>query len=315
MTLKPVFILLLLLSVNCTATSGDHLYENYQKSSKQNKIHKGRTVLVFAGQTAVMGGALVGLSTIWYKDYEHSSFHAKNDMKVWNQVDKLGHAYSAYSMAGPLADMYRWAGMSHKKSALFGTLYSYAFLTTVELFDAHSVQWGFSYGDALANTAGALLFLGQELLWEEQRIQLKFSYHNVQYEPYYKANMDRLFGTNLPERLLKDYNGQTYWLSASVHSFGVDWWPKWLNVAIGYGGEQMYGAFYNSWKDEKGKYYDANHIPRLRQVYISPDINLSVIETKSGFLNAVFDRLTIKIPAPTMEFNTSGKHKFHWLYF
>lgn len=305
MNLKPTLLTaMLLLTVACTFAK-----------TEEDKKYTTRKAIVFGGQTLGTLGTLYGLNALWYKDYERSKFHIKDDMKVWNQVDKLGHAYSVYSLSGVLTDMYRWAGYNDKKSAVFGTLYGYVFITSVEFLDAYSAQWGFSYGDALANTGGALLFLGQELAWQEQRIQLKFSYHHINYEPYYKDNMDRLFGTSLPERLLKDYNAQTYWLSTSVHAFGVSWWPKWLNIAVGYGGQQMYGAFYNSWKDENGKYYDANHVPRLRQFYISPDINLSVIETKSGFLNAVFDRLTIKIPAPAMEFNTSGKHKFHWLYF
>ncbi len=276
---------------------------------------KKKLAIVAGGQVLGTAASIYVLNEAWYKDYPRSSFHVKDDMKVWLQVDKLGHAYSAYTIAGPLTDMYRWAGLNNKQSAVYGTVVSYTFLSAIELLDAHSAEWGFSYGDAIANTAGAALFLGQELAWEEQRIQLKFSFHKVNYEPYYRDNMNRLFGTSLPEQLLKDYNGQTYWLSVSVHSFGVEWWPKWLNVAVGYGGEQMYGAFFNSWKDEDGNYYDANHVPRLRQWYIAPDINLSVINTKSALLNSFFDRLTIKIPTPTLELRSDGVVRIHPIYF
>lgn len=281
----------------------------------EKKLKKGRLIGVAATQAIGIGVTMYELSDIWYKDYPRTAFHFKSDMKVWHQVDKTGHAYTAYTLAGPMADMYSWAGLGRKSSAIYGTLCSYLFMTSIEVLDGQSEEWGFSYGDMLANTAGAALFLGQELGWEEQRVQLKFSYHNINYEPYYKANTDRLFGTSLTERMLKDYNAQTYWLSVSVHSFGVDWWPKWLNVAVGHGGEQMYGAYYNSWKDENGKYYDANHIPRLRQWYISPDINFAAINTGSGFVNALLDRLTIKLPAPTLEYRSNGKLKFHAIYF
>ncbi len=38
--------------------------------------------------------------------------------------------------------------------------------------------------------------------------------------------------------ILKDYNGQTIWLSFNIHSFTKDsFLPKWLSLAVGYGGE------------------------------------------------------------------------------
>ena len=51
--------------------------------------------------------------------------------------------------------------------------------------------------------------------------------------------------------MLKDYNGQTYWLSANLKSFfpGSNI-PPWLNVAIGYGADGMFGGFENKWIDE-----------------------------------------------------------------
>jgi hypothetical protein len=40
--------------------------------------------------------------------------------------------------------------------------------------------------------------------------------------------------------MLKDYNGQTYWLSVNLHSFYKgSKIPKWLNLAIGYGANGM----------------------------------------------------------------------------
>ena len=53
------------------------------------------------------------------------------------------------------------------------------------------------------------------------------------------------------ERMLKDYNGQTYWLSANLKSFfqGSNI-PAWLNVAVGYGADGMFGGFENKWIDE-----------------------------------------------------------------
>ncbi len=284
--------------------------EKTKKSTKRNKL-----IIVGATHAVTMGVMFYGLNKAWYEGYPRTSFHTRSDMDVWNQVDKLGHSYSGYALAGILTDVYSWTGIKKRDAVLIGAASSLAFLSIIEYMDAHSVQWGFSYGDMGANIIGAGLFAGQELLWDEQRIQLKFSYWGKSYDPFYQYVAEKRFGTGQGERMLKDYNSQTYWLSVGVHQFGVSWWPKWLNVALGYGADQMYGANYNSWTDENGVAVDANHIPRERQFFISPDINLSVIETNSGFLNAVFDRLYIKIPAPALEINSENGVRFHAFHF
>ena len=55
--------------------------------------------------------------------------------------------------------------------------------------------------------------------------------------------------------MLKDYNGQTYWLSANLKSFfkksNV---PTWLNISVGYGAEGMFGATENIWMDNNGNF-------------------------------------------------------------
>jgi hypothetical protein len=62
---------------------------------------------------------------------------------------------------------------------------------------------------------GTALFVSQELLWKEQRITPKFSFHTTQYAQY----RPNVLGSSLAEQMLKDYNGQTYWLSVNLHSF------------------------------------------------------------------------------------------------
>lgn len=278
------------------------------------EVNNKRLVLVAASQSVAIGGTLYALNRAWYKNYEKSKFHVKDDMGVWLQVDKLGHAYSGYSLAGPLTGMYRWAGVGRKKSALYGTAGSLAVLTAIECMDAYSAEWGFSYGDMGANVLGAGLFLGQELLLKNQVVQLKFSSHKNKYYGEFEYITGHIYGTSLPEKILKDYNAQSYWLSVGVHSF-YHKWPKWLNVAVGYGGEDMYGAYYNTWKDEKNKYHDRSDIKRYRQYFLSLDVNLAAINTRYALLNAFFDYLTIKIPSPTLEYTSKGTFKFHALYF
>ena len=58
------------------------------------------------------------------------------------------------------------------------------FLTTVETLDGFSKEWGASWGDLIANTSGTFVFIGQELLWKEQRIQMKYSFKASEYAKY-----------------------------------------------------------------------------------------------------------------------------------
>ena len=102
--------------------------------------------------------------------------------------------------------------------------------------DGFSEEWGFSWTDMAANAAGTGLYVGQQLLWEEQRILLKYSFHRTQFA----KQRPNILGNGLSEEFLKDYNGQTYWLSANINSFlKTESIPNWLNVAFGYGAEGM----------------------------------------------------------------------------
>ena len=73
---------------------------------------------------------------------------------------------------------------------------------------------GASSGDLIANTAGSFLAIGQALKWNDQKIQLKYSYSPTKWAD---VNPEQLGSTYL-ERLLKDYNGQTYWITFNIKS-------------------------------------------------------------------------------------------------
>ena len=158
-------------------------------------------------------------------------------------MDKVGHATTAYNVAAIQSDLMRWGGVKPGTAAVIGTLTGLGFLTMIEIMDGHSVKWGFSKGDMLANLAGSILFEGQQLMWGQQRISLKYSFHHTLFAKYYPQEL----GSNLAQQMLKDYNGQTYWLSVNVGTFlpGNSSFPKWLNLSAGYGAEGMIGAVTN----------------------------------------------------------------------
>ncbi len=263
---------------------------------------------VVLSETVALGGALVGLNQLWYKDYQKSDFHFKNDNAHWLQMDKAGHVYSSYHLGRFSAELLDWSGVSKKDQLIYGATTGFVFLTAVEVMDGYSAEWGFSWGDVAANASGTILYVGQELLWDEQRIVPKFSFHRT---PYAGARPEVL-GSTLSEEILKDYNGQTYWLSANIHSFFKDSKiPKWLNVAVGYGAEGMITS-----NDALVNTVFLPEKERTRQFYVSLDLDLTKIKTENHFLKTVFSVFnSIKVPAPTLEFRELGGVKGHFLYF
>jgi hypothetical protein len=268
--------------------------------SLENSLNKKRIAIVVGTEASLYAGSLIGLNELWYKGYPRSSFHFFNDDKEWLQMDKVGHATTAYNVGRIGIDLLKWSGVERKKAIWYGGMLGSIFNLNIEILDGLSSQWGFSIGDFAANTAGSLLVIAQELAWDEQRIMLKYSFQQSKYAKY---RPDEL-GKNLQENLIKDYNGQTYWLSLNIASFmkKETKFPKWLNVAFGYGANGMIGGKENpSIVDTNGNpiYFD-----RYRQFYFSLDVDLTRIKTKSKFLKTVFNTIGfIKFPAPAIEFN------------
>ena len=260
---------------------------------------------IMAGESVAYVGSVVGLSKAWYKN-SSSTFQFADDFNEWKQIDKLGHFYSAYQICRNSAKLYESTGVTNRQAALYGALSGFMFLTPIEILDGFQYpEYGFSPTDMAANVLGPSFFLVQELTWGEQRIQPKWSYHSTNYA----ALRPELLGRNNSERWLKDYNGQTYWYSINLHSF----WPqskipKWLNVSLGYGVENMIGA-----TDEKSK--SLGYVP-YRQYYFSLDVDFTKIQTKKKALRTIFLMLnSLKVPAPALEFNTRNGFVGHWLYF
>lgn len=171
----------------------------------------------------------------------------------------------------------------------------------IEVFDGFSNAYGASVGDLIADGAGALFYYGQASLWNEVRIIPKFSFTYTRYADL----RPELLGRGA-ERIIKDYNGQTYWLSLDSDKFFR--FPKWLNIAVGYGAHGMIYA-----RDEA-------HEPALlqkpyRQYYLSIDLDPGAIRTRSKAVKTLlFVAGMIRIPAPTLEFSRNKLH-FHPIHF
>lgn len=271
-----------------------------------------RKQTVIVGNAVAYSGTLTGLYLLWYRNYPSSAFHFYNDNDQWYQMDKVGHAYSCYYEGVVGIDMMKWAGFTKKQQVWIGGAYGFFIQTGVEVLDGFSKGWGASTGDIAANTIGTGMVMAQAWYWDEQRIWLKLSH---QTSPYASLRPN-LLGTSYLEQVFKDYNGQTYWLSANVASFlkPDTKWPKWLNIAAGYGIDGFVGGQGNFYIQDDGTRLSFPGITPQRQFYLSPDIDLTRIPTKrKGVKIALILLNTLKFPMPGISYSNHSGLDWHWI--
>lgn len=300
--LSIILISFLLLQARIMNAENDSLTKiNY----KNRKITLGVSGAVFSA------GSIVYLNHAWFEPYNTGKFHFFNDNKEWNQMDKCGHAFTCYQTGRLMMDAFDWAGYNKNTKLIVAGGIGLYYMTAMEVMDGFSEGWGFSAGDIGANALGAGLAVSQEAVWKEQRVLLKFSYSQsglAEYDP-------SLLGENIYTQVLKDYNGQTYWLSVNPSSFmkKQNKFPKWLNVAFGYSSYGMLGGFANEFaiQDKDGNVY---RYDRERRYYFSLDVDLTRIKTRSKFLKGLFSAFNVlKFPAPALQLSKKGARGY-WIY-
>lgn len=265
-----------------------------QATDSSSQVNKKRLRFLAIGSGVGYGVTLAGLNHLWYKDAERQSFRFFDDNAEWKQVDKLGHFYSSFYFSYASAKALRWCNVPPKRSDLIGALTGFAVLVPIEVMDGFSDAYGASTGDLIANAAGAAFYLGQTRLWNEVRIYPKFSFHRTNYAHLRPGTL----GDNLASELLKDYNGQTYWLSVDMDKFMR--FPKWLNIAVGYGAQGMvYARDHQNIEQGFGDPY--------RQYYLSIDFDVTAIRTRSKVVSTLLFLVNmIKLPSPALEFSRHG---------
>lgn len=260
----------------------------------------------------VAGGYAIGsvslytwLGASWYTG-ERVPLHWFNDLPEWQQLDKAGHLWAAFHESQATVDMLRWAGVSEKKAIWYGSFMGVVLQSPIEYFDGRDPAYGASPGDLAANLLGSLGVLGQQLAWHDTRITPKVSFRLTDYARQRPA----VLGKTVAERLLKDYNGQTYWICTDVNAFlrPASRWPAWLQPALGYGGQAM---VYN---DDRAN--AAAGLRSYRQYYLSLDVALRRIRTRHVWLQRVLYAASIvHLPAPALEWNSRrGLHGHAFSY-
>tara|TARA_B100000676_G_C18074195_1_gene846500 strand:- start:1827 stop:2717 length:891 start_codon:yes stop_codon:yes gene_type:complete len=293
--LKLIFLLVFLFPIGVKSQ-----IQQFPDSINWKKVNT-----LIAVESAFYIGGLSYLQYIWYADKERVPFHYYNDNKGWLQMDKWGHALTAYKESFTGYYGLRRAGVKKKKALIYGGPLGFFLQAPIEVFDGLYEGWGFSWGDMWANTAGSALLVGQELAYSDQIVKLKMSYQRskmADLKPWY-------LGENQFESFFYDYNGHTYWLSANLNRVVRDKKiPDWVNFAVGYSGENMFGEFENS--------VSFSSYQRYRQYYFSFDIDWTKIPTKYKLIRMVLDAMMIvKLPFPALEYSVPKGFKVKSLYF
>ncbi|MCC7303352.1 MAG: DUF2279 domain-containing protein [Bacteroidia bacterium] len=271
--------------------------------ASQDSIPAGRKYRTAGVILAGSGASIWVLNNAWYSNYPKESFHFFNDNAEWLQMDKTGHMLSAFHIGQFGHHLFKWSGMEKNRSLLWGGGLGTMYLGIIEILDGFSSGWGFSTGDMIANVTGSALYITQVYAWNDTRITPKFSAHLTSFA----ASRPELLGESSAERILKDYNGQTCWLSLNIRSFfSASSVPHWFNVAFGYGATGMVG----------GRPEVNDPFVREREWYFSLDADLWRIP---GIRNSVFGKILrsfgfVKIPFPALRYS-GGRLDVHPFYF
>ena len=266
-------------------------FTNFLKPSDSLNIPRRNFVIATEGLVFAVG--ILQLNKIFESGNYNSGCSIVLDNSESLQIDKSVHAFTSYQIGNTFYNLLNWSGVSKKNKLIFGAGMGFAFLSTVEVIDGFSKNHDASVGDIIANASGTSLFVFQDLLWKEQRIVPKISLHS-----------DRFISTNMKlvkSQVESDFNDETFWLSFNLNSFFRNSRiPKCLNIALGYGVEKV-GVL------------DSNP---YSQIYLSFDVDMTRIQTKSHFLKTVFSIFNcIKVPAPTLEFSRNSQLKGYFIYF
>ena len=289
----------LFLAMVLLAISSGNVVAQYQEDSINTK--RLNTFLIATG--LAYSASLVALNQLWYSDHPRDNFHFFDDSGEWLQMDKVGHFYSAFHLSQAGSKAFQWTGMAQKKSALLGSILGVSLMLPIEFMDGYSSEYGASSSDLLANFLGAAFYLGQDRVWQEVRIHPKFSFSKSGISSY----RPEVLGKNTREQVFKDYNGQTYWLSFDLHTL-TGFKVKWINLALGYGVENMINAGGNPGMDFPYEGY--------RQYYLALDFDLTHVHSSSKAINTLLYLVNIiHLPAPALEFNSQDKLIFHPIHF
>ncbi|GEM_PF-315346 len=284
----------------------------FQRSQSNSAIQLGPTT--DWGRVGIVTGSLAAAVTAlhiyqlnaWWAN-QRGPFHVIEDADYQHDFDKAGHMFGGYYTSYFFDQAYRWAGIDTVESNLLGAFSGALYELYVELEDGFAQGWGFSRGDAKSDIAGAAFYLLNQRVPFFKYFKYKWSYFP---SDKYLNNQPDAMGEKLT--FIEDYTGQSYWMSADVHSMMKDaglnpWWPKWLNLAVGLSGTGLGPIDTRPGHD----IYDLHFLTWL--VSLDYDFSKIIPESSSGIWNFVRHSLDYwHFPAPAYEI--SPEHRFFILF-
>lgn len=223
-------------------------------------------------------------------------------------MDKAGHFVTAYHLTRINSSFLERNGFPRNKALAYSSFIMMGYMTGIEILDGFSPQYGASFSDLGANSLGLLCYYLQSRSNSLDMFTFKFSFQRsglAEYRP-------ELLGKNLSEQILKDYNSQTYWISVNPGEvFGWKKFPKWLNVAGGYGATGLLGG-----KSNASINLDGMSIPefkRERQWSLSLDLNITRFFGVNSRATRYFQFVSfLKIPLPGVQFSAHQGPRWSW---
>lgn len=172
------------------------------------QVEEGPNPWIIGGTSLAIVGVLAGWAKSAWWDQPTVPFHFKdtgylNKDTYAGGSDKLGHTYVCYLFTIGVTHLYEALGMSHDAAAYVSAGAVLLVSNGVELADGIT-EYGFEYGDVIANTMGIGLGLAGELSpWVKSTFGLRIGY---------VPSRDFLANDKSFLKFINDYAGMLYYL-------------------------------------------------------------------------------------------------------
>lgn len=260
-----------------------------------DSIRASSLVLASLAPAAVIGIALEQNYFDFWRNSDKVPFYFSNDPPYALHADKMGHAMYSYVCADVVKLAYSEAGLDRHTAAWLGFGSSMIAQTMVEIgdgFHGHEAYYGFSPGDEVGDLLGASLSLLKEYVPYLNRFDYKIG---VWPSDAYSQGAFR--------GPLDDDESQFFWLSMDIHKDMPDWYPKWLNIAVGYGVENLTSSAFLPYRQG---------LTPKSLVYIGVDLNLRNLPIEGKAWKIIAEILShYRIPFPALQ--VAPIVKWHWL--
>ena len=217
----------------------------------------------------------------WKGDYHPFTFQVEGFLSDYSVgVDKFGHLYTSHFYFHTLYNLMKWGGYDESTTLWVSAVIPAAYAFSIEVGDGFS-SYHFSPDDLIFNFSGIGFGILQEQYPFLKNFKIKWSYFPT------ASNVN-----SFQHPFSADYDAHIYWMSFNVHNLlpesAARYWPKLLNVAVGYGGNNISTGAVG---------------PLLRKLAIGLDYNLTSIPLDGDTWDLVKNTLDLfHLPAPGARF-------------